>query len=43
MAFEKHCEESEKLFGLRYEVHLWLDEFAGTGKYKMRHRPKRHQ
>lgn len=41
--FEKHCEESIKLFGLPYEeVHLWLDEFQGTPQYKMRHRKKRH-
>ncbi len=24
------------------EVHLWLDEFAGTPEYGMRHRKKRH-
>lgn len=41
--FEKHCEESEKLFGERFEeVHLWLDAFAGTEEYGMRHRKKRH-
>lgn len=35
--------ESEELFGKSYEeVHLWLDEFAGTEKYKMRHRRIRH-
>jgi hypothetical protein len=41
--FEKHCEESIKLFGQPYdEVHHWLDEFQGTPKYKMRHRRVRH-
>jgi hypothetical protein len=41
--FEKHCEESLRLFGKPYdEVHNWLDEFQGTPEYKMRHRRKRH-
>ena len=41
--FEKHCEESIRLFGKPYgEVHNWLDEFQGTPEYKMRHRRKRH-
>jgi hypothetical protein len=41
--FEKHCEESLRLFGNPYdEVHNWLDEFQGTPEYKMRHRRKRH-
>lgn len=41
--FEKHCEESERLFGQTFEhVHLWLDEFQGTPKYRMRHRRVRH-
>jgi hypothetical protein len=41
--FEDHCKESVKLFGKTYEeVHLWLDEFQGTAKYKMRHRRVRH-
>jgi hypothetical protein len=41
--FENHCQESIKLFGQPYEeVHLWLDEFQGTPKYKMRHRRVRH-
>jgi hypothetical protein len=43
MTFEKHCEESEKLFGKRFEeVHRWLDEFQGTPQYHMRHRRVRH-
>lgn len=43
MTFEKHCEESLRLFGDRYEhVHNWLDEFMGTEKYGMRHRRVRH-
>ena len=38
-----HCEESIKLFGKPFEeVHLWLDEFAGTKEFGMRHRRKRH-
>jgi hypothetical protein len=41
--FEKHCEESIRLFGKPFEeVHLWLDEFQGTPKYGMRHRRVRH-
>ena len=41
--FEQHCEESIKLFGKAYEaVHLWLDEFAGSEEYGMRHRRVRH-
>ncbi len=43
MKFETHCWESLKLFGKPYEeVHRWLDEFAGSEKYGMRHRKKRH-
>ena len=38
-----HCEESQKIFGEDFaEVHLWLDEFAGTPEYGFRHRKKRH-
>jgi hypothetical protein len=41
--FEKHCEESIRLFGQPFEqVHLWLDEFQGTPEYGMRHRRVRH-
>ena len=43
MIFEEHCKESFRLFGEPFEeVHLWLDEFAGTEKYGMRHRRVRH-
>lgn len=43
MRFEEHCIESEKLFGDRFEaVHRWLDEFAGSPEYGMRHRKLRH-
>ena len=41
--FDRHCEESLRLFGKPYEeVHRWLDEFMGTEKYGMRHRRVRH-
>jgi hypothetical protein len=41
--FEKHCEESIRLFGQPFEeVHRWLDKFQGTPKYGMRHRRVRH-
>lgn len=40
---EDHCGESVSLFGKSYaEVHLWLDEFAGSEKYGFRHRKVRH-
>lgn len=39
----EHCEESTRLFGDPWrEVHIWLDAFAGTPEYGMRHRCKRH-
>jgi hypothetical protein len=41
--FEKHCEESIRIFGQPFEgVHRWLDEFQGTPQYGMRHRRVRH-
>jgi hypothetical protein len=41
--FEKHCEESIRLFVQPFEeVHRWLDQFQGTPKYGMRHRRVRH-
>jgi hypothetical protein len=41
--FEKHCEESFATFGKPYEeVHLWLDEFAGSRQYGFKHRRVRH-
>lgn len=40
---EDHCAESLRIFGETFEnVHLWLDEFAGTPEYGFRHRRKRH-
>jgi len=43
MTFEEHCIESIKLFGKPYEeIHKWLDEFAGSKKYGMKHRFLRH-
>jgi len=43
MKLEDHELESVSLFGKPFtEVHLWLDEFAGTPEYSMRHRRKRH-
>jgi hypothetical protein len=41
--FEEHCRQSREQFGVDHaEVHLWLDEFAGTPEYGFRHRRKRH-
>lgn len=41
--FEEHCQESIQQFGNAHaEVHRWLDEFAGTERYGMRHRRVRH-
>jgi hypothetical protein len=43
MKLEAHEKESLAIFAKPYsEVHLWLDEFAGTPEYGMRHRRKRH-
>lgn len=43
MKFDEHCAESVKLFGKPFEeVHIWLDQFAGTEQYGMRHRRVRH-
>jgi len=40
---EEHCRESVNLFDKSYEeVHLWLDEFAGSKQYGFRHRKVRH-
>jgi len=42
-SFADHCAESVRLFGAPFdEVHRWLDEFAGTPRYGMRHRRVRH-
>jgi hypothetical protein len=41
--FEQHCDESIRVFGKPFaEVHRWLDEFAGSEQYGMRHRRVRH-
>jgi hypothetical protein len=41
--YEVHCRESLLTFGAPFEeVHRWLDEFAGTPEYGMRHRRVRH-
>jgi len=43
MTFSEHCIESLVYFGKAYEeVHLWLDQFAGSREYGMRHRKVRH-
>ena len=43
MRLEEHMEESIRLFGKPYEeVHRWLDEFARSEEYGMRHRKVRH-
>jgi hypothetical protein len=43
MKFEEHCTESIKYFGKPYEeVHKWLDEFADSKKYGMKHRMLRY-
>ena len=42
MKLQEHCEESRRLVGQEFrEVHLWLDEFAGT-PLGARHRRRRH-
>ena len=34
MTFKEHCDESVRLFGNSFdELHIWLDEFAGTEDY----------
>ena len=43
MRLEEHEEESIRLFGAPYtEIHRWLDEFAHSERYGMRHRKFRH-
>ena len=43
MKLADHQRESRALFGDDFtEVHLWLDAFQGTEKYRMRHRRVRH-
>lgn len=42
-SFEEHCRECERELGAPFaEVHLWLDAYAGTPGYGMRHRRVRH-
>ena len=43
MTIEEHCNESVAKLGKPFEeVHRWLDEFAYSEKYGMRHRKVRH-
>lgn len=43
MKYADHCAQSISHFGKPFgEVHLWLDEFAGSLEYGMRHRKVRH-
>ena len=43
MFYEDHCKECIEKIGKPYgEVHKWLDEFARSKKYGMRHRKLRH-
>lgn len=40
---DEHCVESLNIFGKDFaDVHIWLDEFAGTPEFGFRHRRKRH-
>ena len=43
MKLEEHCRQAEASFGRPWtELHRWLDEFAGSERYGMRHRRVRH-
>ncbi len=43
MKAEDHEAECLEKLGTRFElIHKWLDEFAGTAEYGMRHRKLRH-
>jgi hypothetical protein len=43
MRFCEHCQESIRLFGKSFEeLHQWIDEFAGSDEFGMRHRSIRH-
>ncbi len=43
MKYEDHCKESIRILGRPHgEVHQWLDAFAGSRSYGMKHRKKRH-
>ena len=42
-SLEEHCRECQEALGNPFvEVHVWLDAFAGTPEYGMRHRCVRH-
>jgi len=44
MSFEEHCKECQDKLGKNCEdVHRWLDEYAYSAKYGMRHRRVRHR
>lgn len=41
--FEDHCRQALATFGRDwFEVHRWLDEYAGSTEYGFRHRRVRH-
>jgi hypothetical protein len=43
MKFEEHCLECVQKLGKPFEeVHLWLDEFAGSKQFGIKHRHLRH-
>jgi hypothetical protein len=43
MNLEEHCLECKQKLGKSFEeVHVWLDEFAGSKQYGMKHRSIRH-
>lgn len=43
MKLEEHCRQAIETFGRPWlEVHEWLDAFAGSERYGMRHRRVRH-
>jgi hypothetical protein len=43
MKLEDHCRQATEMFGKPWdELHRWLDEFAGSERYGMRHRRVRH-
>lgn len=43
MSFDEHCDECLRILGQPFEdVHKYLDAFAGSSEYGMRHRRKRH-
>jgi len=43
MKFEEHCAKCLEKLGNQFpKVHSWLDEYAGTPEYGMKHRKVRH-